>query len=414
MNKKLMAVAVASALAAPGLAFAQASTVTISGFFKVGWENINYGNSGGTAVVSRLNSSQYRVVDNSSRVIFNSVEDLGNGMSAVGQMDLRFDPTQASGIQTSNPIGSGNSFVGLKSATWGMLTAGRWDLHYGKGPSEMTRGAGALQASDVSLFDYIGATPIANATRTQNVVKYDSPNWSGFSGTLAWSANPGSSSELDMLNTTTAAGTSAVAGGAIPGNVTVTPFAAGAAPGSPGLATRRGDAWNINPRYSNGPIEIEYSYWRAKPDAPAATTNDQRGDSLTGKYSFGGFKVGIGANKSKLENSNSGILAAERTTWSVAGQYKFGPHSIYAHYDRAGSTKTAAGTADDSQARMIAVAYEYSLSKRTSVAVTYAQIRNDAAANYNFFTSNSLGSSDNATVAGEDPRLLQFTILHMF
>jgi predicted porin len=147
MNKKLMAVAVAGALAAPGLAFAQASSVTISGFFKVGLENINYSNS----VSTRLNSSQNRVVDNSSRIIFNSVEDLGNGLSAIGQLDVRFDPSQASTAPTSNPIGSGNSYVGLRSTSWGTLTTGRWDLHYGKGPSEMTRGAGALEASDCSI-----------------------------------------------------------------------------------------------------------------------------------------------------------------------------------------------------------------------------------------------------------------------
>lgn len=417
MNKKLLAVAVAGALAAPGVALAQASSVTISGFFKVGWENLNYSNSGGTAANVRNNSSQNRIVDNSSRIIFNSVEALGNGLSAVGQLDIRFAPDQASQIQTSNPIGSGNTFVGLKSTSWGMLTLGRWDLHYGKGPSEMTRGAGALQASDVSLFDYIGPSPIANATRTQNVVKYDTPVWGGFSGTLAWSANPGGNSDLDMLNRTAAVGQQSIAGGAIPGSAGIGgALTAATVPGGPGMTTRKGDAWNINPRYSNGPFEIEYSYWRAKPDAPSAATNDQRGDSLTGKFSFGGFKVGLGANKSKLENANTGILFQERTTWSLAGQYKTGPHSIYAHYDRAGSvsSNTAGVATADTRSKMFAIAYEYSLSKRTSLAATYAQINNDANANYNFFTSSSLGSTDAVTVAGEKPRLVQLSILHAF
>lgn len=385
MNKKLMAVAIAGALAAPGVALAQASSVTISGFFKVGLESQNFTN----ATSSRLNSSQMRVVDNSSRIIFNSVEDLGNGLAAVGQLDIRFAPDQATGPVATNPIASGNTFVGLKSSSWGMLTTGRWDLHYGKGPSEMTRGAGALEASDVSLFDYIGPLPIANATRTQNVVKYDSPNWGGFSGTVAWSANPGNGAggEADMTN-----------------------------PAPAGGSNRKGDAWNINPRYSNGPFEIEYSYWKSKPDAPVAATNDQRGDTLTGKVSFGGFKVGLGANKSKLENSIDRTLFAQRTTWSLAGQYTFGPNTIYAHYDRAGSisSNTPSVTTSDTRAREIAVAYEYSLSKRTSIAATYAQIRNDSNANYNFFTSSSLGSTDTVTVPGENPRLLQFTILHKY
>jgi len=398
MNKKLMAIAVAGALAAPGVALAQASSVTISGIFKLGLENINYGNS----VSTRLNKSQTRVVDNSSRIIFNTVENLGNGLSAIGQLDVRFAPDQATGPVNSNPIGSGNSFVGLRSSSWGTLTLGRWDLHYGKGPSEMTRGAGALQASDVSLFDYIGNFAVANGSRTQNVVKYDSPNWAGFDATVAWSANPSNAvgGEADMTN-------------------------------SGGTNNRRGDAWNINPRYTMGPFGIEYSYWKAKPDAPtslaaaislasAATALDQQGHSLTAKYTVGGLKVGIGANRSRLNPAVDvpGVVSTgdkiERTTWSLAGQYAFGPHTVFAHYDRAAKVKGNGTSVDDTGARMIAVAYEYALSKRTSLGATYAQIKNDANINYNFFTSSALGSSDTAAQPGEDPRLFQVTVLHRF
>ncbi len=401
MNKKLMAVAVAGALAAPGVAFAQASTVTISGFFKVGLENINYGNK----VTTRLNDSQMRVVDNSSRIIFGMVESLGNGMDAIAQLDVRFAPDQVGSIGATlgNPIGSGNTWVGLRSKSWGTLTMGRWDLHYGKGPSEMTRGAGALQASDVSVFDYIqlpkevgGANlAVANATRTQNVVKYDSPNWNGFDATIAWSANPGNAvgGEADMTN-----------------------------PAPAGGSSRRGDAWNINPRYSNGPFSVEYSYWRAKPDAPVATSLDQRGDALNGKYAIGGFKFGLGWNRSKMESAvgvgalGAGTKVAQRTTWSVAGQYQWGPHGIFAHYDKAGnlSSDIAGVTTSNTGARMLALAYEYSLSKRTSLAATYARIDNDSNAAYQLFTSAALGSADTTPALGEKPRILQATILHKF
>ena len=52
----------------------------------------------------------------------------------------------------------------------------------------------------------------------------------------------------------------------------------------------------------------------------------------------------------------------------------------------------------DTKATMIAIAYVYDLSKRTSVGITYAQIDNDAAAKYNFFTGTSLGSPDAAAM----------------
>jgi predicted porin len=383
MNKKLLAVAVAGALAAPGMAFAQASTVTISGNFKLGLESLNY--SGASA--TRLNSSQIRVVDNSSRIIFNSVEDLGNGLSAFGQLDVRFAPDQASGAPASNPIGSGNTFVGVRSKTWGSLALGRFDLHYGKGPSENIRNAGALVSSDVSLFDFIGGTPIANASRTQNVVKYDTPDFNGLSATIAWSANPLATSEADMSPTNAA-----------------------------GVTTRKGDGWNINPSYSNGPFQVEYSYWRAKPDAVVAATNDQRGDSLTGKYAIGGFQFGLGWNKSKLENSITGIKAAQRTAWELAGQYKWGPNAVYGHYVRAGnvSSNTAGVATDQTSARMLSLTYEYLLSKRTALGATYAKINNDANINYNLFTSSGLGSNDATALNGESPRMFQLTVNHKF
>jgi predicted porin len=415
MNKKLMAVAIAGALAVPGIAFAQASSVTISGMFKVGVENLSYSNqaqSSGTNV--RLNSSQNRVVDNSSRIIFTAVEDLGGGLAAVGNLDVRFAPDQATNMTntagaTPNPIGSGNTYVGLRGKSWGQLTFGRWDLHYGKGPSEQTRGAGALVSSDVSVFDYIQTSPasggvasaaanvpIAATSRTQNVVRYDTPNWGGFTGTIAWSANPGNAvgGEADMSATNGA-----------------------------GVNTRKGSGWNFSPKYTNGPFQVEYSFWRAKPDAPVATTNDQRGDSLNAKFQFGGFQVGVGWNKSKLENSTTQIKVAERTAWALAGNYKWGPHAVFAHYTKAGNISTGVPGAgacpstsctDGTGARMMSAVYEYSFSKRTSVAATLARINNDANANYNFFTSSSLGSSDATVLLGESPRIFQMTILHLF
>src|SRR5471032_3364991 len=118
MNKKLLAVAVAGALAAPGVALAQASSVTITGVFKVGLENLSYSNVPSN---TRLNNSQMRVVDNSSQIYFQMVEGLGNGLEAIAKLDVRFAPDQNSNDNACLPtkfassIGSGNTWVGLRS-----------------------------------------------------------------------------------------------------------------------------------------------------------------------------------------------------------------------------------------------------------------------------------------------------------
>ena len=382
MNKKLLAVAVAAALAAPGVAMAQASSVTISGIFKVGLEYLNYAT---VPVNTRLNTAQARVVDNSSRILFNVTEALGNDLSAVAQLDVRFAPDQAGTAPASNPIGSGNTWVGLNSKSWGRVTMGRHDLHYGKSPDDTAAKAGALGATAISLFDYINGSSVANGSRTQNVVRYDMPTWNGLDAIVAWSANPTSTTDADMsaLNPTT-------------------------------NTSRKGDGWNINPQYTNGPFQIGYSYWRAKQDAPTAVTYDQRGDSLYGYYKFGGFKIGLGWNKSRFDNPTNSTLVIERSAWSLPMSYVTGAHNFVGHYTRANGASGVAGTINNSGARMVTFAYVYDLSKRTSVGLSYAKINNDAAASYNFFTSGSLGSADATVAAGESPRLLQGTVRHAF
>ncbi|HEV8094695.1 MAG TPA: porin, partial [Burkholderiales bacterium] len=64
MNKKLLAVAVAGALAAPGVALAQ-SSVTISGNFKASFQQYKIGNA--APARAGTNTSQTLVHDDSSR-----------------------------------------------------------------------------------------------------------------------------------------------------------------------------------------------------------------------------------------------------------------------------------------------------------------------------------------------------------
>jgi predicted porin len=418
MNKKLLAVAVAAALAAPVAAFAQ-STVTISGYIKLGLDNISYSGSPSTAAATRLNTNQVRMSDGSSQIILGMREDLGNGLAGVAQWDIRGDVSAGGAMATS-----GNSFVGLDSTTMGRLTMGRFDLHYAKAPAQVTNKAGALQGAATSLFDFIQGIPIANATRTPNVVRYDTVNFSGFSAVIAYSTNPLGNTAVDTqaAGYTNSSGTEA--------DTLITTAAKVSAAG----ANRKGQGWNINPKYSNGPINVEYSYWNARPDAPVGSglalstaaggqSLDQRGDALAGSYQFGGLNVGLAWNRSRLSLAvpsttvSGGTKLAERTTWSLPVTYAWGPHTIAAHYTRAGSmsSNVAGVTTTDSGANMFAAAYVYDLSKRTSVALTYARINNQTNASYNLFTSNALGSTGDSIVAnGESPRLLSAGIKHAF
>jgi len=385
MNKKLLAVAVASALAVPVSASAQ---VTISGIFKVGISNIAMG---GTKTAGRANDSQMRVDDNSSRILFNVTEDLGGGLSAIAQLDLRFAPDQASSAPTSNPIGSGNTYVGLRSTSWGTFSLGRWDLHYGNQPDDLSSKAGALMGSAISLMDYhaAGTVAIANATRTANVIKWDSPNWGGFALTAAYSTSPlAASSEGDMgVNTTT-----------------------------PG----KGDGINLKSAFTGANWQIGASMWDAETEAvntAVATTAtnysnprlEQSSQVVWGYIRFGGFKIGAALNMAEL--TTAGVVTSDRSAYTLPVSYTTGPHNFYAHYTVADNDDATVAT---DGAKMMAFAYVYDLSKRTSIGITYAQIDNDAGGRYNLFTGTSLGSADAAVGAGEDPTIIQFTLRHAF
>lgn len=375
MNKKLLAVAVAGALAAPGVALAQ-SSVTISGFIKMSLENIRIGNR----VAAGLNNSEGRLVDDSSRIVFNVVEDLGGGLRAIAQVDWRIAPdTGADGASIAGGGPQGNNHVGLQSKQWGRIFFGRQDLHYGLRESYLTV-KGDLKADSISLLAFIQGSPVANATRTPNVVVYDTPSFGGLDVRVAYSFSPGggSVSEADMLT-----------------------------------GARRGKAWNINPVYTGSNFVIGYSYWNDKPDNPGAATTDTKSHRLAGSYAWGGFRIGAAWDKSKRNLALAGTEVNKRTAWSIPLSYAWGPHEIHGHYTKARDDKA---TVAQDGAKMWAVSYQYNMSKRTSLALNYAQIRNDTGATYNLFTSTSaaIGSPDAGVVAGEDPRMWSLTIRHAF
>lgn len=400
MNKKLLAVAVAGALAAPGFALAQ-SSVTISGIFKISLDNIRIGSPGAARLGQ--NTSETRVADDSSRIIFNVTEDLGGGLAAIAQMDVRFQP------DTGGIAANGNTFVGLRSKSMGTLTMGRNDLHYFGRESNLTV-RGSLKGDSISILSYMqDGTAIAGATRTNNVVRYVTPNFGGFSAVIAYSANP-LGSETDLGNSTTVVAAAA--------GVTQT--------------QRKGNAWNIAPVYEAKNWTLGWSHWESKPDSGGATiggagsTADQKADRFFGSYRMGGFHIGLAWDKSRMIASTNGPIIAEvrpttvtsgttlgnRTAWSLPIEYKWGSHGIYGHYTKANDDKA---TTTQDGGRMVALSYAYDLSKRTSVALTYGKITNDTGAQYNFFTTGgALGSAGANVAAGEDPRFIAATMRHAF
>ncbi len=438
-KKQLLVVAVAGALAAPMAALAQTATpspggyhkdepaaataaapagggssVTISGSLLLSVDNQSISNVY-AQVPGRLNTSETRVQDESTTLVFGMRENLGNGLAAVGRLDFRPN------IPTGSLALTGESWVGLDSTQWGSITAGRHALHYFKTPEDAYFMGASYRLAPSSLIDFAGGgrVAIANATRTPNTIKWTSPNWSGFQAAVAYSANP--------------AGT-----GVSPSDLTL------------GNSSRAGRAWNFNPTYTAGNWAAGWSYWDGKMDNPGGALTaaniaafqglgnvggnvgvyapgansalgqlvsaDQRSDSLYGHYMFGGWKVGLMWNKSKLTAATTaaglasvGTELSNRTAWSIPVRYLTGPHGFHVTYTKA---QDDSATPVQDGAKQVALTYSYALSKRTYLALSWAKLTNDAAGSYTPYVSTA--GVNGGLAPGESTRTIALGVRHNF
>ena len=402
MQKKLLAVAVAGALVAPA-AFAQTS-VTISGALNLWYESAAA--TGATAGSASDAKSRDRIVDGAgSNIRFTVVEDIGGGMQAFGQVesavfnnaDTRNNALGAGAV--TGGWGNRNSGVGLRSNAWGEILMGVWDLHYHEhyaADSHILRGTS--NSNSLGLLNTFGGAGVTIGARYSNVIRYQSPSWSGFNFRLAY-ARPTDG---------------------------VPPNAAGTISDD-----KKNRVFNFAPSYSAGPLFLGYSYLQDKDLVTAAVTTPVAipaavakvtSHRFMGAYTLPmGFKVGFIYDRSKLDVTIPGSTGdLKRDVWVIPVAFVTGPHQIHAQYSKAKAWKgavtpfstvigTTTVTENDTGARMISVGYQYDLSKRTNLHVTYSQIRNDAAAAYDFFSA-PVGSVS----PGADPRVYSIGLRHAF
>ena len=188
MNKKLLAVAVAGALAAPAVAFAQASSVQIYGRANLGFDT--YSATGATAGAAADYKSRNRIYDSGSRLGFRGTEDLGGGLSAVFVLEsgVNFDSGSVNGQAgvpnaSAGTLASRDSWVGLQGS-WGRVSFGRQSIFWVNGPHGQT-GANHVN-TDIGWYNGAAFTGVA---RQSNVLAYNSPTMSGFNFTLSYQPN---------------------------------------------------------------------------------------------------------------------------------------------------------------------------------------------------------------------------------
>jgi predicted porin len=373
MQKKLMALAVAGALAVPAVAAAQ-STVQITGRLTYEYGRADLGaNRPDTDAADAPGGANFR---------FRGTENLGGGLSAWFQCEssantLGLDQT---GFCTRNTA------VGLRGG-FGNVWFGKWDTPakrafvVGEAGGEAT---GILGTSFIGYGGSGGGSAVKgeiNQTahgETQNrqrfkrrescLTSYETPNFGGFTVSGAFSC--GNNVQSDDQGS---------AGG--------------------GTALTNGNT-NKKPRvislgaiYQAGPLGIGLGWEKHKEFGAntAAADLDDRGWGISAAYTFAKrFKVAAGYLDRKWETAPGAHTS--KKTWTIGLDAQLaGPHSVHFFYGKAGDSKGnggaiggnggAAAPGSDTGADQWSLAYQYAFSKRTTLRLGYVRVDNDANAN---------------------------------
>jgi predicted porin len=325
MNKSLMALALMSATA--GVAHAQ-SAVQIYGTVDAGFVK----RSGQTLNIGKRAANTLG---------FKGTEDLGNGLKALFQLEVRYEPDTGTVENGNRPLFQGQSRVGLQG-DFGMVRIGRGVTAYHESIGAfdpwhaLPTPAGFY--TDLSVAGY-NSQPLDTGSfshnRWSNAVWYNSPMISGF-----------------QLNTTVA--TKEANGGSYVGRGI--PTAPQYGPGAEASA----NPFSVSGTYNNGPIAVMLGY--------------ERNHIETKAWSIGGSLAATPALKlmatySRQDQEHSREFNQETDAWVLGANFDLGPGKVLAGYGQR-------STDGLSKTKQLSLGYEYSLSKRTYVYIDASRKKN--------------------------------------
>lgn len=330
MQKKIIALALA---ALAGSAFAQ-SNVTIYGRADYGYMN----RGGDINGLNRDNKSEMASgIAGGSRIGFKGVEDLGNGLKALFEIEYNVGMDTNAGIASAR-----HQYVGLTGG-FGTVVGGFLDgVRYG-----IFNKYDAFAGGTVGNFTQM----TAQVDRANNAIAYISPNFSGVTLTLAAATHIGSNNPLGL--------------GAQEGS------AAPAGKGNDGDARLATAMLN----YTNGPIDLTADVERVSfasggvAGSTAAALDHDRVYTLAGSYNFGVAKVAALYDNQKIE-ARTGGTAANISSWFLSASAPVGANVIL----KATYGQTKDKEIGDSKAKKLGLGAEYLLSKRTSVYADFGKI----------------------------------------
>ncbi|MHB1084154.1 MAG: porin [Thiobacillus sp.] len=385
--KKILAIAIASAFAAP--AFAATANVDIYGAMNVSVDRVD---ADGAA-----NESRGRVSSNNSHIGFKGAEDLGGGLSAVWQFEYAIQLDQQGFNQASQAPSNSQGATSLRNTFAGLSSKSLGSLTFGTQESPLKISTGPLAVFGDTLADYRSVFTKLS-TRSDNSVLYTSPNMSGFQARA-------------MYGMRNEAGNGAVA--------------------DPRM-------YALSGVYKNGPLYATLAYENNRnvaasttgytttcnpeagpfPITPTCTTTTTTTTALANKQAnawragvgytfFSDLKLGLAYEKNDVENA-AGATINDGHAWYASAAYQMGNIGLKASYTDRGDYTSGA----DNGAKQYVIGADYGFSKRTSVYALYTKVSNDT--NGTNGIGPSTGIATVGTVAGGDASGVSLGMVHKF
>jgi predicted porin len=416
MQKKLLTMAVAGALAVPGLALAQ-SSVEVYGTINMSFGNVKY-----DAVGAAPSVSKWDVASHASNYGIRGREALGAGLTAWFQIEQNA-PMERSNNGAITPA-SRNSAVGVQGS-WGNVFMGQWTTPFADLESLWsigTVGGWGPTTSIIGRRETTGTAPNFNCAnsghgitascdaieagggvghpfwrRVSQAVFYQSPVFGGAQAKFAFQTNEGK----------------ATAGGA------VNPSAGGT------IVAANPSLWSASIQWAGmgGRLRIGAAYDNHKDFSTPG--QDDTGFKIAGGWNFGFADVGLVYEQ--LKYAQTAAIECESNNYGIAVAIPVGSGFIRGSFAQADEMKggaTCSGIAGNpansggGEAKTWNIGYEHRFSKRTSVGVGYATIENDGAAAFAWtgLPPNQLGAGaiTNGPLPGGDVSTFFVNMIHRF
>jgi predicted porin len=369
MNKKLLAIAVGSAMVAAATAATAGDEPTFYGKIHLSIDSMDNGTSdnAATPAVDESSSGLY-VSSNSSRLGLKGAVDLDGGLKAIYKYEMSTDYSTAK----DGLAGNRNAYLGLKGG-FGQVIAGRHDMPF------KTVGR---------KFDLFGDT----IGDTRSIMRLGKNNLDDSTIKDDWADRR--DNVIMYTNTFGAVGVKIALGQE--------------------ENTDNGGDTGIGITYKQGPIKVMFAnetHGKGNLGNTGTDAKDSSGNIIAGSYGMGDMTFLAGY---MAVSDLDGFKSVDVTGYTLAGKFKSGMNTFKLQYT-AGEADCDGCSGAKLGGTLTAIGVDHKLSKMTSVYAVYASLSNDA--DMNFQLANGTGhatTTDMPTLVGDSPSGFSLGMIHKF